>query len=321
MSGSRQLRAPDRRARVPHRAYPGYMGCPSLVRALDDLDSDLVAAAQEVWPAGGEVRRIFDVPPQEFPSWTKYRYGPRNALIFTSAGVIHGQTAARGQPAQARLAPTAGVHYVQVGELLLYGRLEIGYGADGQAQQIVLEFNTVGWDLLRPGLWELLRGVSVLCPPLPIAAQAPEFCMAEMRRLPFRYANGVKIHLLSPGERPPALAFQSGIWTRHLPIFRRQVTPAIVLALTDRHVSLIEEERSLTRKPSYGWTFTFIPRHSVTGMRSEPAPLGRLVSIEMLVEGAKATLEVELTSEVAAAWGAQWQAHGGGWSDAHENNA
>jgi hypothetical protein len=318
MSGSRQLRTPDRRAGTPRRAYPGDMGRPSLVRTLDDLDSDLVAAAQAVWPAGGEVLWIFDVPPQEFPSWAKYRYGPRNALIFTSAGVIHGQTAARGQPAQARLAPTAAVYYVQVSELLLYGRLEIGYAADGQAQQMVLEFNTVGWDVLRPALRELLRNASVLCPPPPVAAQAPEFSMAEIRRLPFRYANGVMIYLLAPGERPQALAFQPGIWTRRLLIFRRQVTPAIVLALTDRHVSLIEEERSLTTKPSYGWTFTFIPRHGVTGMRSEPAPLGRLVSIEMLVEGAKAMLEVEATSEVAAAWGAQWRAHGGGWSDADE---
>jgi hypothetical protein len=149
MSGSRQLHALDRRARAPRRAHPGYMGRPSLVRTLDDLDSDLVAAVQAVWPAGGEVRLIFAVPPQEFPSWTKVRHGPRNALIFTSAGVIHGQTAACGRPAQARLAPTAAVHYLQVSQVLLYGRLEIGYAADGQAQPMVLEFNTIGWEVPR----------------------------------------------------------------------------------------------------------------------------------------------------------------------------
>jgi hypothetical protein len=321
MSGSRQHRDPDPRAKAPQRAYPGAMGRPRLVRALDELDSDLAAAAQAVWPAGGELRLIFDVPPQEFPSWAKHRYGPRQALIFTSAGVIHGQTAACGQPAQARLAPAAAVLTVRVGELLLYGRLEIGYAADGQAQQMVLEFNTVGWDLLRPALREFLRDVSVQCPPPAIAAQAPEFDMAEIRRLPFRYANGVKIYLLAPGERPLALAFQPGIWTGRLLVLRRQVTPPIVLALTDRHVSLIEEERSLTRKPSYGWTFTFIPRHGVTGMRSEPAPLGRRIRIEMLVEGAEAALEVEVTPEVAAAWGAQWRAHSGAWSETDENSA
>jgi hypothetical protein len=94
------------------------------------------------------------------------------------------------------------------------------------------------------------------------------------------------------------------------------VTPATVVALTDRHVSLIDEERLLTRKPSYGWTFTFIPRHGVTGMRSKPAPLGRLASIEMSVDEAGGTLEVELTSELAAAWETRWHAHGGRWTEA-----
>lgn len=100
---------------------------------------------------------------------------------------------------------------------------------------------------------------------------------------------------------------------RRLLILRRQVTPAIVLALTDRHVSLIEEQRALGGSRSYGWIFTFIPRHAVTGMRSAPAPLGGLISIEMLVQGARATRELEVTTEVFATWEAQWCTNGGAW--------
>jgi hypothetical protein len=286
---------------------------------LADLSADLAGAAQTVLPPAGEVRGIFLVPPQEFPSWAKYRYSSRHALIFTSTEVIHAQTAALGQPAQVHLVPAAAVHYVQVGQLLLYGRLEIGYAANGQAQHVALEFNTVGWDLLQPALRELLRDVSVVSPPPPVGVQTPAISAAEIERLPFKFASGLQIYTLSPGERLLALAFQPGLWTRCLLIFRRQVTPAIVMALTDRPVSLIEEERALTSKPSYGWTFTFIPRHGVTGMRSEPAPLGRLVSIEMLVQGASATCELEITTQVAATWEAQWRGHGNRWYVADEN--
>ena len=313
MSSGRQLRSSARRSKAPRRVYPGNMGRPYFARSLADLSADLASAAQAVLPPGGEVRGIFDVPPPEFPSWAKYRYGPRHALIFTGTGVIHAQTAAFGQPAQIHLVPTAAVHYVQVGQLLLYGRLEIGYAANGQAQHVALEFNTVGWDLLQPALRELLRDVSVVSPPPPVDAQTPVISVAEIERLPFKFASGLQIYTLAPGERLLALAFQPGLWSRRLLISRRQVTPAIVMALTDRHVSLIEEERALTSKPSYGWTFTFIPRHGVTGIRCAPAPLGRLISIEMLVEGATATHELELTAEVAATWEAQWRGRGAQW--------
>lgn len=312
MTSGGQLRSSDSRSKAPRRVYTGYMGRPRLFRSLADLSADLTEAAQTILPLTDEVRRIFVVPPQEFPSWAKYRFGPAHALIFTDAGVIHVQTAACGQLAQARLVSTETVHYVQVGLLLLYGRLEIGYAADGSAQQMVMEFNTVGWDLLQPGLMELLRDVSAASPP-PDFGEDSVVSAAEIERLPYKFASGVKIYILSPGERLLALAFQPGIWTRRLLIFRRQLTPPIVLALTDRCVSMIEEERSVGGSHAYGSTFTYIPRRGVMGMRSEPAPLGRLITIELLVEGARATRELELTTEVAAKWEAQWRSHGGEW--------
>ena len=105
MASGDQLRSSDRRRRAPRRVNPGHMGRPRLFRNLADLSADLADlsadladAAQTVLSPNDEVRRIFVVPPQEFPSWAKYRYGPGHALIFTDAGVIHVQTAARGQP-------------------------------------------------------------------------------------------------------------------------------------------------------------------------------------------------------------------------------
>lgn len=312
MSGSRQLSAAGQRGKAPRRVYPGHMGRPRLVRDLIELSADLAGAAQTALTPADEVQRIFYVPPQEFPSWAKYRYGPEHALIFTAVRAIHVQGAAAGQPGQTRVVPAAALCYLQVELNLLYGRLEIGYAADGQAQQMVLEFNTVAWDLLQPGLAGLLLEANRACPP-PVAADAPEIGMYLVERLPLKYANGLKIYILAPGERLLGLAFQPAIWVRRLLVLRRQVTPAIVLALTDRHVSLIEEQRALGTSRSYGWIFTFIPRHAVTGMRSASAPLGRQISIEMLVQGIKAGRELEVTTEVAATWEAQWRGQGGAW--------
>jgi len=312
MSGSHPLGVANRRGKAPRRVYPGHMGRPRLARDLAELSSDLAGAAQAALMPADEVQRIFYVPPQEFPSWAKYRYGPEHALIFTADRAIHVQGAAAGQPGQTRVIPAAAMYYLHVEQNLLYGRLEIGYAADGQAQQMVLEFNTVAWEMLQPGLAGLLQEANRACPPS-IAVDAPEIAMYVVERLPMKYANGLKFYILAPGERLLALAFQPAIWMRRLLILRRQITPTIVLALTDRHVSLIEEQRALGSSRSYGWIFTFIPRHAVTGMRSVPVPLGRLISIDMLVEGATAAYELEITTEVAAAWEAQWRGQGGAW--------
>ncbi len=312
MSGSRQHAAAGQRGQAPRRVNPGFMGRPRLMRDLAELNAELAGAAQAALTSADAVQRIFYVPPQELPSGAKYRYGPEHVLIFTGDRAIHVQGAAAGQPGQTRVMPAPAMHYLQVEQNLLYGRLEIGYTANNQAQHVVLEFNTVGWDLLQPGLAGLLLAAYRACPPS-VAADAPEIGMYVVERLPLKYANGLKFYILAPGERLLALAFQPAIWRRRLLILRRQVTPASVLALTDRHVSLIEERRALGGSRSYGWIFTFIPRHGVAGMRSDPAPLGRLISIEMLNDGATATYELELTTEVAAAWEAQWRAHGGAW--------
>ncbi len=61
---------------------------------------------------------------------------------------------------------------------------------------------------------------------------------------------------------------------------------------------------------SYGWIFSFIPRHCAIGMYSEPAPLGRLIGIELLADGVRTRMELALTAEVAAMWEAQWLVHG-----------
>ena len=311
-SSSRQLSAAGQRGKAPRRVNPGFMGRPRLVRDLAELSADLAGAAQAALMPADEVRRIFYVPPQEFPSWAKYRHGPEHALIFTADRAIHVQGAAAGQPGQTRVIPAAALCYLQVEQNLLYGRLEIGYAANGQAQQMVLEFNTVGWELLQPGLAGLLLATYRACPPS-VAADAPEIGMYVVERLPLKYANGLRFYILAPGERLLALAFQPAIWLRRLLILRRQVMPASVLALTDRHVSLIEERAALGGSRSYGWIFTFIPLHGVASMHSAPMPRGRLISIEMLVAGAAATYELGLTTEVAAAWEAQWRAHGSAW--------
>jgi len=295
-------------------AEPGHLGRPYLVRSLQGLDAELLAAVQGMLPAGAAVRSIMVVPPQEHPARSRYRYGPAQALVFQEGGLVHAQTAAYGQPARALAIPAARLMAVSAGLFLLYGRLDITYAPDTDAAHLVVEFNTTGWDLLRPGLMALLDDAGRM-PPVTHGAEKPLVDPDDVDQLPLKFANGLRIYCLAPGEQLLALAFEPGLWSRRWLLWRRQDLPAATLALTDRRLALIEEERSLSDSPSYGWTFTFVPRHILNGMRATPTPLGRLLQVDMGLEGASAAHQVELTADVAASWGHGWRALGGAWDE------
>ena len=78
MSNGRQLPSSTHRGRAPRRINPGHIGRPRLVRDLAELSADLAGTARAALMPADEVQRIFYVPPQEFPSWAKYRYGPEH---------------------------------------------------------------------------------------------------------------------------------------------------------------------------------------------------------------------------------------------------
>ncbi len=87
MISSGQQSASTRRTK-PRRTYPGHLGRPRLARDLAELSAELAGAARAALSPADEVQRIFYVPPQEFPSWAKYRYGPEHALIFTGGAWV-----------------------------------------------------------------------------------------------------------------------------------------------------------------------------------------------------------------------------------------
>lgn len=80
-----------------------------------------------------------------------------------------------------------------------------------------------------------------------------------------KFSNGLRHRGLQRGEQLLGFVFQPAIWTRHWRFFSRQLTAALVLALTDRQLIILEEDKT-GEKGSYGWIFTFCPLASVSGM-------------------------------------------------------
>jgi hypothetical protein len=298
---------------APRKMPSGLSSHPYAPAAVAELSADLRDTARSALPGDSRVRRIFAVPAHEYPGLLRSRYVPEQALIFVDNAVIHVQAAVQaGQPAQARLIRAPAVLYLQVTLILLYGRVEIVYVGDGQPQRAVVEFNTVGWELLQPGLRGLLADIYGLHAPAR-DIHAAEVSHAEIERmLPFKFVSGVRIYMLAPGEHLLGLDFQPAVWAWRWLLFRRQLTPPVVLALTDRHVTILAEERALGRTPSYGWIFTFFPRHCVQDIRSRPSEAGSSLAVELEAQGTTTTWELELMPEAAASWEAKWRAHSGG---------
>ena len=132
-----------------------------------------------------------------------------------------------------------------------------------------------------------------------------------LRTLPFKFASGLRYYSLAPGERLLSTAFQPAIWRRGTLPIRRQVSPNMLLAKTDRKLILIEETRAqLWRRPAaqgeYGWIFTYIPVDRVVEMNVTPAEALSALHIKLQWGAAEDTRSIRLEPAVAAQWQEAW---------------
>ncbi len=290
---------------------------PRPLAAVGELPASLAEAAQPNLPQAGAVNRIFFVPADyRSKPLIGYRYIPEQALIFTDRGVLHVLAgASRDTAPVATFIGTDCLLYSHSSLLLLYGRLELAAIGRAGVETVVVEYNTVGWHLLEPSLKGLIAAAGG-APQVAVAADARVRAEHLLQALPYKFANGLRIYGLTAGETLRGVVFQPSQWLDGpWGFWQRQVTPNTLLALTDCHLIIIEEDRALFRRAAgrveYGWIVSHFPLRVIAGATTASHDIWHELTIA--VDTAPAAVHVArrvlLDEDTAHAWDALWAAH------------
>ena len=98
--------------------------------------------------------------------------------------------------------------------------------------------------------------------------------------------------------------FQPRITRPFLRFFRRAIAPQALLALTDKAVIFIEEDKA--SGAAYGWLITICPREIIAGIESQPNQEWRDVFVRLARNNLTAERKVMVEKEIAQAWETLW---------------
>ncbi len=203
-----------------------------------------------------------------------WRWSPARTLVLTSTRLlVVEQSGPDAAPALCSI-PLARLLSIEVAVVLLHGWMTCTWAEDGSVAQVTVKFNSVSdslfWEIQRTICTDLaakadlalnadLAAEAMVPSSQPSPAVAPTH-RDPLARLPYKFRNLIPLRLLLPGERIEAVAFQPGIWKRHLLLFRRRIRPTTLLLLSNLHLLLISEEEVDGDANSHGLVTRYYPR-------------------------------------------------------------
>jgi hypothetical protein len=302
---NREKRLAELKKQVPTRGLDRY---PSFCKDISELPAELQSRTVSALCSRESTQTIIAFPPQIHRGW---HYVPKQALLFTPAGVIHLVASIwPDQEPQITYLKGCDLLYMKVTLLLLYGFLEIVGASPGETNRVSMEFNTVAWNYLSQPLRQLLRSTEAGSG----AQQEVEISTTSRQareNLPLKFSNGLTIYGLLPGEHLQELVFQPATWQPYLHFFRRPVSSNTLLMLTTNYMVVIQEELQV----ELGWILSYIPRSNIFEVQSRPCGLWNELSIQLRQGGQPADYKLLLHSEAVEAWRTEWIRHGGAWQD------
>jgi hypothetical protein len=192
-------------------------------------------------------------------------------------------------PSQVARAEFADTLLVELTNVLLYGRLKIDFVSEGRSQFVAIEFNTVMERLFQEAVQLLLDGMDGVSAALPIEDTQAD---SLLHSLPLKFWNAViefrpsSQHVLAV-LHCPALLGGRRCW------FQRELSPEAILALTERELLLISEEKT--------WSWLRVGRTNKYGSIVTYCPLSRLKRFQINERGQLHTLELELHAKQGGA--------------------
>jgi hypothetical protein len=278
---------------------------PYVLQGLVDLPASLQQAAGQWLKPDDPAKLILMIPRHTQTLLKNRRYVPQQALLFTSQGVLHVQEkTSPDQPPLATYLRSADLLYAHHSLILLYGCLELGGEVSGHLARIVVEYNTVGQQLLQPALQQFLRLAYGPAHAVEPHADLTNALLQNLAAQSLKFQSGLQFYALQPGEPLLGFVFQPRIVQRNWHLFSHPIAPATLLALTDREVILIEEERA--RGASYGWLITFCPRRCIAGIETMPKGEWQELCVHLARNNVTMDRRVTLENDTALAWETLW---------------
>jgi len=206
---------------------------------------------------------------------------PASVLALTARGWLLAAEAKDGDAMVTR-SDFAHTLRVELTDILLYGALRIAFATDVGVESVTIEFNTVMQRYYDEAVQLVLDGMDGI-------EASPTVDHAEweplLEPLPLKFHNGF-LRFTPRGERLLALVEWPAVFGTRRRWFQHELAPEAALALTDRELLLISEEKT--------WSWLRIGRPNKYGYIVTHCPLSRLEGYHVSESGPLATLDLTL---------------------------
>jgi hypothetical protein len=176
---------------------------------------------------------------------------------------------------------------VEITNILLYGKLRIDFVAEGRAQTVAIQFNTVMEGLYQEAVQFLLNGMDNISEITPCDSKE---LYAALNSLPLKFCNAI-VEFMPMGQRVLGLVHWPAVLGRKLKIFRHELSPEAVLVLTERELLFISEEKT--------WSWVRPDRVQKYGSIVTHCPLSRVEAVELSEHDSLDTVDVEIRTHEA----------------------
>jgi hypothetical protein len=192
---------------------------------------------------------------------------------------------------------------VEITNIQLHGKLRLDFVAGGRAQTVVLEFNTVMEGLYQEAVQLLLNGMDGISEITPCDSKKLHH---SLESLPMKFFNATA-QFIPMRQRVLALVHWPAVLGEKRLCWRHEITPEAMLALTDRELLFISEEKTSSwarpdRVPKYGSIVTHCPLSRVAAVQMSEHDLLDTIDVEIRVRGAGEKLKIDFPHEQKHRW-------------------
>ena len=273
-----------------------------MVQSMADLPELFQQVVKFSLKPSEQINSIIVIPRKPF---LKRGGTPYQVLLSTSRGMLHLQERVLpGKPPIVTYLPGEALLYAHHSLLLLYGRIELVGEVNTNLVRIIVEYNTVGEDLLEAVLKQFLRFTYCWTDTDISYHPQSDTLLDALQAKSFKFMNGLRLYALQPGEKLLGFVFQPRITKPALHFFRRPIAPEALLALTDKAVIIIEEDKAWGA--AYGWLITLCPRKFVTDIEVKPNQEWNDISVHLQRNGINEVCKMTLENETAQALENLW---------------